>query len=251
MSDTYIKDGLAWCSKCNTPRQMRVSWLGREEIVVCLCDCQRDDQLRHEQSQKVDLLRRKASCDGLGIPYSVFSKWSFEYDDRHNVEMTRMAVNYVENYKSLGKGLLIYGGVGTGKTFMAGCIVNALMARGVSCIFSNFERIAQNVWKEYGKTLETLNRYDLLVIDDFASERQSEWMGEIVQCVINERYQKMKPIIVTTNLTGEDLKHPDDIRKERIYSRLMDMCFPMEMKGKDRRKEKLIENYQREKDMLE
>ena len=44
-------------------------------------------------------------------------------------------------------------------------------------------------------------------------------------------------------MTSEELKHPSEIRKQRIYSRLFEMCVPVEVIHKDRRKEKLVSEY--------
>ena len=91
--------------------------------------------------------------------------------------------------------------------------------------------------------MDSLDKFDLIVIDDLASERDTEYMGEMVQSIIDARYRAGKPLIVTTNLTSAELKRPSDIRKERIYSRLFEMCIPVEVIGKDRRKEKLKRDY--------
>ena len=91
--------------------------------------------------------------------------------------------------------------------------------------------------------IDNLNNFDLLVIDDLASERDTEYMGEIVQNIIDSRYRAGLPLIITTNLTSEELKKPLEIRKKRIYSRLFEMCYPIEVKGKDRRKQKLREEF--------
>ena len=64
-------------------------------------------------------------------------------------------------------------------------------------------------------------------------------MGEIVQSVIDARDKSGLPLIVTTNLTPQELKNATDIRKQRVFSRLFEMCFPLEVPGEDRRKKKL------------
>ena len=81
--------------------------------------------------------------------------------------------------------------------------------------------------------------YDLLIIDDLAAERNTEYMKEIVTTVIDERYRSGRPLIVTTNMTGQEMKNPADIGTDRILSRLFEMCDPVEVVGIDRRKEKL------------
>lgn len=76
-------------------------------------------------------------------------------------------------------------------------------------------------------------------------------MSEIVMNVIDSRYRSKKPIIVTTNLTSEEIKNPTDVSKQRIYSRLLEMCYPVEVKGTDHRKRKLKDDFESIKNMLE
>ena len=75
-------------------------------------------------------------------------------------------------------------------------------------------------------------------------------MLEIVYNVIDARYRAKLPLIVTTNLTREELMHPADIRYQRIFSRLFEMCTPIEIAGKDRRKEALKNDIAATKQLL-
>lgn len=248
----YVQDGLLHCGRCNTPKQCRINLLGESATVFCLCKCMKEAQdaaeaeMRHaEHLRRLDRMRR------TGFPDADMMQWTFEADDGANAKLSTAARKYVENFEKLaadGKGLLLFGGVGTGKTFAAACIANALIDKGVSCFVSSISRIinvAQNNEANGGKQayLDNLNRFDLLVLDDLASERDTEYMLEMVQTIIDARYRSGRPMIVTTNLTGEELKHPEDMRKQRIYSRLFEMCIPIEVTGDDRRKKKLTADY--------
>jgi len=75
-------------------------------------------------------------------------------------------------------------------------------------------------------------------------------MGEIIQNIIDSRYRAGLPLIITTNLTSEELKKPAEIRKQRIYSRLYEMCYPVEVTGNDRRKKKLRNEFDEISDLL-
>jgi DNA replication protein DnaC len=66
-------------------------------------------------------------------------------------------------------------------------------------------------------------------------------MQEIVFNVIDSRYRAGLPLIVTSNLTAEEIKNPADISYQRIFSRLLEMCVPIEVKGEDRRR-KILKN---------
>lgn len=246
----YITDGLLHCGKCNEPKQCRVNVFGQERTVFCLCKCEvekreaeRIEQLRREKILHVQKLRQ------LGFPDSEMQGWTFEKDDGSNAKISEVARNYVKNFdemKKRGKGLLLFGKVGTGKTFTAACIANALIDDGHACLVTNFARLVNTLNGMFeGKQdyIDSLNRFDLLVIDDLASERDTEYMGEIVQNIIDSRYRAGLPLVITTNLTSDELKHPAEIRKQRIYSRLFEMCIPVEVVGKDRRREKLKDEY--------
>lgn len=254
----YIQDGLLYCGKCNTKKQCKVNILGNERTVYCLCKCavekreaERIEQLRREKILHIQKLRQ------LGFPDSDMQGWTFEKDDCSNKKISEVAHNYVNNFdemKKRGKGLLLFGNVGTGKTFISACIANALIDEGHACLVTNFARLVNIIGGLFGEDkqdyIDNLDRFDLLVIDDLASERDTEYMGEVVQTIIDSRYRAGLPLIITTNLTSDELKHPAEIRKQRIYSRLFEMCVPVEVTGKDRRREKLKSEYNELGDLL-
>ena len=201
-------------------------------------------------------MRKLEQLRDMGFPDEDMRGCTFANDDGSNEKISAVAHNYVENFDEMfkrGKGLLLFGGVGTGKSFISACIANALIDRGRACLVTNFARLVRTVEETFDRKqeyLDGLNRFDLLVIDDLASERDTEYMGEIVHDIINSRYLSGLPLIVTTNLTSEELKKPADMRKQRIYSRLFEMCIPVEVTGKDRRKQKLKAEYNEMKHLL-
>ena len=244
--DDYIVDGLAYCGKCHTRKQCRVELFGQERTVSCLCKCKAEKLKEEEEQQKQR--ERMLSIERMrqtGFPDADMQNWTFERDDGTNEKISEIAKNYVKNFEEMkkrGKGLLFFGKVVTGKTFVSACIANALIDKGYPCMVTNFARLVNTLSGMYeGKQeyIDGLNKFDLLVIDDLASERDTEYMGEIIQNIIDSRYRAGLPLIITTNLTSEELKKPAEIRKQRIYSRLFEMCYPVEVVGTDRRKKKL------------
>ncbi len=245
----FTKDGLIHCGKCHTPKQARLKVGGQIIVMPCICQCEKEKlDAEEEARRKQEAMEKVKRMRRVGFADSEMENWTFEADDGKNKKLSNIAMNYVERFdemKAMGKGLMLFGSVGTGKTFISACIANALIDRGHPCMVTNFSRLTNILFSEDNKQsyLDGLNKFDLLVIDDLASERDTEYMGEMVQSIIDARYRARKPLIVTTNLTGEELKHPTDIRKHRIYSRLLEMCVPVEVKGKDRRTEKLKSDY--------
>ena len=253
----YILDGLLYCHKCNTPKQCRIEFLNEIRTPMCLCKCEKEKRDQREaEIKRQEFQRHIARLKRMGFPDSEMEKWTFDRDDHQNEKISTVARNYVENFEQLkekGKGLLLFGSVGTGKTFISACIANALIDKGHPCLVTNFARLVNTISGMYdGKQayIDGLDKFHLLVIDDLASERDTEYMGEIVQNIIDARYRSGLPLIITTNLTSEELKHPADMRKQRIYSRLFEMCVPIEVKGTDRRKEKLKTDFKELEELL-
>ena len=238
------------CEKCHTPKQHIVEIMGKERKVMCLCKCEMEKKEAEEEKRRrqesIDKVKRMRK---VGFPDADMRRMTFDMDDDKDGRISQIARKYVEKFddmQSSGKGLLLYGSVGTGKTFISACIANELISQGHPCLVTNFARLTNTISGMHeGKQeyMDSLDKFDLIVIDDLASERDTEYMGEMVQSIIDARYRAGKPLIVTTNLTSAELKRPSDIRKERIYSRLFEMCIPVEVIGKDRRKEKLKRDY--------
>ena len=253
----YVVDGLLYCHKCNTGKQCKINFLGQERIVPCICRCEKEAYDREqEETRRIERDRRIARLRQTGFPESDMAQWNFAADDRANEKISNVAHNYVDHYEEMReakKGLLFYGGVGTGKSFFAACIVNALIDKGYPCMMTNFARLVNTIQGKFeGKQeyIDGLNRFDLLVIDDLAAERDTDYMNEIVFNVIDSRYRAGLPTIITTNLTANEIKNPADIRKQRTYSRLLEMCLPVEVEGADRRREKLKDDFSRFNDLL-
>mgnify|MGYP003190517172 FL=1 len=246
--DYINEDGLLMCGKCHTPKQCSfiATWDGKEKKPYTPCNCARERQNAEEQARQAQNLRIEINrLRKLGFPDSEMADWTFANDDGTDPKTTSIAHNYVDNFhemKKRGKGLLLYGTVGTGKTYAAACIANELISQGHPCLVTNFARITntlQGMFEGKQRYLDDFNRLDLLVIDDLAAERDTSYMNEMIFNIIDSRYRSGKPLIVTSNLTQADLKAPSSVDRKRIYSRLLEMCVPIEVKGADRREKKL------------
>lgn len=246
----YFVDGLLHCGKCKTPKQCRIEIFGAVRTPFCLCKCATEKRDREDaERRRAERERVSKELRRVGFPDSEMQKWTFANDDMANPRITQAMQKYVENFPELrkkGQGLLLYGPVGTGKTYAAAEVANALIDKGYSALVTNFARIANTVSGIYdGKQAyyDSLNRFELLVIDDLAAERKTEYMQEIVYNVIDSRYRAGLPMIITTNLTAEELKNPQDITNKRIFDRVMEKCLPVEVTGRNRRHKKTAESF--------
>ena len=145
--------------------------------------------------------------------------------------------------------LLLWGDVGTGKSFFAGCIANALLEQCVPVLMTNFAKLLNALSGMYtddrNAYIDSLNRYSLLIIDDLGVERSSTFAQEQVFHVIDSRYRSGKPLIVTTNLTLDELKHTEDTAKRRIYDRILERCVPIRINNLNIRQKNAQEQLQR------
>lgn len=253
----FLLDGLLHCGKCKTPKQCRVEIFGEIRTPMCLCKCEVEKKEREEEERlRQDFLRKIKEYRKLGFPESDMEHWTFANDDMSNEKITKAMLNYVDNFGELrkaGKGLLLYGTVGTGKTFAACEVANALIDKGYPVLVTNFARLTNTIQGMFdGKQeyIDSLNRFELLVIDDLGAERNSDYMQEMVYNIIDSRYRAGLPLIITTNLTIEEIKKPGDIGRARIYDRLLERCFPIEVTGGSRRRKAVREGYEDMKKLL-
>lgn len=207
------------------------------------CVCRRMERERQEaffiEQKHLGLVQRLKAAGFLDLS---MQDWKFENDAGCNPQM-KLARQYVEYWTEMQKkntGLLIWGGVGTGKSFFAGCIANALMEREVPVCMTNFARILNelnNSFSGRNEVVERLCRYPLLIIDDFGMERDTNYALEQVYNIIDSRYRSKRPLIITTNLTLDEIRHPQDVAHARIYDRVLEMCVPVSCFGTSIRKD--------------
>jgi len=249
-SDDYADaEGLLICGKCNTRKQKIISLPAFEGLAVrggivgITCDCERAaieaQQLADERTEflrQVGQLRR----DGLADP--TYSAANFEADDRRNPTASSICRKYVANWEEMRKngiGILFYGGVGTGKSFLACAIANALLQKLVPTCVISFPRLLGQL-EAFGADrlafLDKLKRFQLLVVDDLGAERSTPFAAEQAFAVIDDRSRSGLPFIATTNLSMEDLQRPASIELARIYDRILALCpIAVKLSGESRR----------------
>lgn len=250
--DYVDEDGFLCCGKCHDRKQMDVTLPtglspgedGKTIRVGRLCKCgqekaerERQERERQEFETRMERLRR----DGITDP--AYLKHTFAQDDQRNPKISDVCRKYVDNWaemKAQNIGILFYGDVGTGKSFLACAIANALLERLVSVSVTNFPRILNSLQGSFDderqKRIDRLQHYSLLVIDDLGVERDTSYSVEQVYNVVDTRARSGKPVIITTNLSMKDLENPPSLAYKRIYDRVLEMCpIRLKMVGESRR----------------
>lgn len=250
------ENGLLYCGKCNTPKQTEITVLGKIRRPYCLCKCETEKRDAEEAERKrIEFEKKVRDLRRMGFPDTDMLQWTFANDDMENEQITKAMKRYVENFPELrkqGRGLLLYGNVGRGKTYAACEVANALIDKGYSVLVTNFSRVLNTLQSTFEKQeyIDSLNKFSLLVIDDLGIERSTEFAKEQVYNIIDSRYRAGLPMIITTNLSIDKIKNPTDIENGRIYDRIIERCFPIELTGQNRRHKAVRESYNDMKDLL-
>ena len=245
LEDYKGEDGLLYCGRCHKPKE---AYFPKDKVLFGIdrhpaeCDCRRAEREKREKDEaekkhndEVERLKRNGFTD------TVLREWTFGNDNGKcpQIGKAHFYVEHWETVKSENIGYLLWGNVGTGKSYFAGCIANALMEKEIPVRMTNFAAILNDLiagTEGRNEYIAKLCACPLLILDDFGMERGTEYGLEQIYNVIDSRYRSKKPLIVTTNLTLEHLQNPMDTAHARIYDRLLVMCAPIRFTGGNFRK---------------
>ena len=217
--------GLIMCSKCKEPLQCCIR--GKLFPIICRCEREKDKKIKAQLDEYEHIQQQKQLVSG--IKAEAFKAYTFDNDDRRNVSISKLCCDYIRHWQEVEQisgGLLFYGDVGGGKTFYAGCIANALIKRSIPVLFTSLRDLVDNrqAAKYKGAELWDLKEYRLVVIDDIGTEKLNRADLDTAFQVIDDVYLLQKPLIVTTNLTLEQLRKPNNQEIARLYSRILERC---------------------------
>ena len=213
----------------------------REKLVWCTCQC-RDTQANKSNAERIKKLQKLGSVS----PNCTFDR----AQTSRPVDVCRRYASRWDDAEKRGAGLLLWGGVGTGKTFAAHCIANELINRGIPVLITSLSRV-MNSGFDRTAILSRIRETPLVCFDDLGVERSSEYALETVFLLVDERYRSGRPLIVTTNLTEKELHFPQDIDRKRIYDRILERCVPLHFDGGSKREEQAAETRKFMKELLE
>jgi DNA replication protein DnaC len=258
--DSYIHGELCSCFKCPECEGRGHIYVEDETGISSLREC-----------VCAGLVRRLKKLNEAGIP-GKFTATQFEtyipMDTSQKLAL-RIARDFVEDHGSNVQGLLFMGKPGLGKTHLAVSVIKRLILdKGEDCKFVDFFQLLSDIRFGYSQNLSEqaiINPYvaaPVLVIDELAKGRNTEWELTMLDQIISSRYNAADKItLLTTNFSDEttDSKKRDkknthveigagngrkalsgeetlqDKVGERIYSRLVEMCRLVKLKGDDYR----------------
>ncbi len=256
----FMQDGFLHCGVCKEAKREYFEWHGHQILTARDCKCVRDEQEREEKRKryeekmaKIERLRVASLMDEKFYD-AVFKKFDVTDD---NKTIYNVCVKYCKSFQQMvedNQGLLFYGKVGTGKSFAAACIGNYVMSCLKPVVMTSFVKLLEQFTgfdRQDADIIDTLMQPELLIIDDLGAERSTDFALEKVYNVIDSRYRSRKPIILTTNLSLKEMKETTDIRYERIYDRIFEMCYPVKFDGQSRRRLEAKARYNKLKEFFE
>lgn len=198
----------------------------------CHCLKQQIVNILYEQSNIIDYINEN-NFDTLSYEF-----YKGEDYDRFT-RCVSICHDFVDNFDSRSDNLLFYGNVGTGKSFLSGCIAKELIDTGHSVIYfsavSFFRTLAHETFENKSKE-DLYNLYDyiyncdLLIIDDLGTEISNAFVSTQLFSCINERNLRKKSTIISTNLGLELIR---DRYSDRVFSRLVSSYITCKMSGPD------------------
>lgn len=257
--DRIGEDGLVYCGKCGSRKQLRVKFGDKTHVVRCVCKCEskelEEKKRQEEYEEQMRRINRLKEASMMDKKYRevTFDKYEVREENKKVFEMAKKYADRFQDMYKKNQGLLLYGPVGTGKSFTAACIGNYLLNNAKPVIMTSFVKILQDVWENdrEAEYITILNSASLLIIDDLGTERETDYALEKVYNIIDSRVRANKPMIITSNLELNDMMECEDIRKKRIYDRILECCYPMYVGGKSFRMMKAAQRFDEMKDFLE
>jgi DNA replication protein DnaC len=214
------------------------------------CEC-RFEQRVSNLLERAHIPRRYKHCS--------FDSYEAKFPgaDRSLAEARLRAQGFVDGYPvtTEGRGLLMTGSIGVGKTHLAvGILQSLIVEKGVRGLFCDYRELLKEIQHSYNPQVLTTEldilrpvfESEVLVLDELGASKPTEWVWDTVAHILNTRYNDKRTTIITTNYadqppggiaTGPQRAMRDetlgDRIGERMRSRLAEMCVVIEMRGED------------------
>ena len=223
---------------------------GYKDGIKCHCFRQREIDLLYAQSNIREVLEREN-----------FSHFSYDYFDDTKIDprsgktaraymeqVTAFCHRYVDGFKEEKGNILFTGKTGLGKTFLSNCIAKELIERCFSVVYLpavemyeifSRDRFANDATDEDRDRSQYLLECDLLIIDDLGTELVNTFTTSQLFYVVNERLNRKKGTIISTNLPVNEMR---DEFTDRVMSRIISQYQIIPLYGEDIRIRKKLEN---------
>ncbi len=134
-------------------------------------------------------------------------------------------ISFADNFNGKGKGILMMGGTGLGKTHLSLAIANQVINRGFCVVYGSAPELIRKLDREQfgkadGDTMSLLTECDLLILDDLGAENSTEHAVSVLYEIINARQSRNVPMVINTNLNMDKIQTR---YQDRLWSRLFSL----------------------------
>lgn len=229
------------CGVCGKPKECypyvlngdeRVYPFGYPKKIKCLCDCEVDERrknLKTEQLRK-KALELKLNCWGYIDEYNQqqrnksMEQITFkDYTENKHIKACRRYLDTLSEQITNGKGLVLCGKSGAGKTIATMCLANALMDRGLQVIYKQCFQITTLSQYEDKQELSAIENCKVLFIDDINFDNLNDCGRELLFNILELRIKRNLPTIITSNITKANIESPINQKDKRILDRFADI----------------------------
>jgi DNA replication protein DnaC len=249
-SKEIIMKATAVCIECQGTGWKTVSQGKEQRVMRCSCQVRARGETLLAAAR---IPKRYEHCE--------LSNFDTDFAGAHaSIALAHIAAKkFVEEFDpSAGTGLLLVGGIGTGKTHLAvGILKELLVERGARCLFCDYRELLKQIQNSYNDSVQATElqvlrpvfEAEVLVLDELGAVKPSEWVWDTVSLILNTRYNDNRTTLITTNFADEAAGSVTGIRSsaraaareenlgdrigERMRSRLHEMCRIVEMHGPD------------------
>ncbi len=197
-----------------------------------------------EKQERIDGLFHHAEL-GRRFSRRTFATFEERPGTEEALRLCRDLVDRYQAWREEGKGILLVGGVGSGKTHLAAACVRGLTAQAIPCLFVPVPEYLDRLRLSYRKDHQDTEQVEheaasvaVVVLDDLGSERspsdeRGDWARERLYVLVNSRYEALRPTIITTNCDRDALEAR---LGARLVDRLDEMCVVAPIEASSYRK---------------
>lgn len=243
------------CKYCKKPVEFKtitIPFLGTRKVRV-ICECENraflEEKERHVQEERRRRIERKFAISSIGD--RLLSATLENFERREGAEKAlEICKRYLVKFDTLKeKSLFITGDPGNGKSHLAAAIAKSLQERGKTVVFQDTTELLRRIRKTFSREnkeseqeiMSSLLDCDLLIIDDLGAEKVTDWTAEVLFTIINGRYRKLLPTLITSNFRLSELRDRLGVHGMRICDRIFETNYLVENKASSYRIERGME----------
>ena len=226
-----VEIGKANCRECGVEFEQHRFM----SFVQHYCDgcCEKFQLEAEEERRRVEMLERQKR---LERSWEDICPPLYRHTDLDRLPASlKPAIDKVLSWQTNPTGMVLHGDSGLGKTRVAMMLLNRLHFAGRRVVPLLAGRFAYNCMTLLGKSTEAFADFyqgliaaDVVLLDDLGKEKLTERVECELFSLIEERSQHLRPIIVTTNTTGDTLESRfDDDRAGPFLRRVREFCEPV------------------------